>query len=287
MPSPPESDAPILQVDDVSMEFPIRTGLRRERFLALDHVSLEVAPGSTLGLVGESGSGKTTLLKTIVGMNHPTSGRILSRGIVLSELTHRQRRPLRHDIQIVFQDPYSSLNPTMTVHEIVAEPLRIAKRYSTKAVTDALDLVGLPQAYAGRRPRDFSGGQRQRIGIARALALRPSLIVLDEPVSALDVSIQAQILNLLKDLQTETGVAYLFVAHDLSVVRFMSDRIAVMQRGRIVENDDASAIYARPQSDYTRSLIEAIPLPDPRRRKAPPRPAPPDMHHLNPSKEPA
>jgi ABC-type oligopeptide transport system ATPase subunit len=290
MPSHPdlprsETAAPVLDVQDVSVVFGLRRGLRREPFRALDGVSLTVEAGRTVGLVGESGSGKTTLLKTIIGMNRPTSGRIVSRGVVLSELSDRERRPLRPDIQIVFQDPYSSLNPTMTVHEIVAEPLRIAGRYSAKAVAEALDLVGLSGAASDRRPRDFSGGQRQRIGIARALALRPSLIVLDEPVSALDVSIQAQILNLLKDLQEATGVAYLFVAHDLSVVRFMSHRIAVMHRGRIVEENAAEDVYARPASDYTRALIDAIPLPDPRRRSVPPRPAPPALHPFIPTKE--
>jgi len=277
--------APLLEVDDVSVVFPRREGFRRTDFHALDRVSLTVERGTTLGLVGESGSGKTTLLKTIIGMIRPSSGRVVSNGRVLSEMPDRERRPLRKDIQLVFQDPYSSLNPTMTVHDIVAEPLRIAGTYTRAAVEEALDMVGLAREYASRRPRDFSGGQRQRIGIARALALKPSLVVLDEPVSALDVSIQAQILNLLKDLQEETGVAYLFVAHDLSVVRFMSDRIAVMRHGRILETADAHEIYSRPSHEYTRTLIDAIPLPDPRRRTIPPRTIVPAMHHPTLTKE--
>ncbi len=273
-----DQDQAVLRVEDVSLVFRGRSGFRRTSFIALDGVSLTVEAGRTLGLVGESGSGKTTLLKTIMGIYRPTSGRISSRGVALSELSERARRPLRSDIQIVYQDPFSALNPTMTISEIVAEPLRIAGRYSRSAVEAALDMVGIPLSASSRRPRSFSGGQRQRIGIARALVLRPSLVVLDEPVSALDVSIQAQILNLLKDLQQSTGVSYLFVAHDLSVVRFMSDEIAVMRRGQIVEINDKAELYAHPQQEYTRELIEAIPIPDPRRKKRPVQAAPPVRH---------
>jgi oligopeptide transport system ATP-binding protein len=239
---------------------------------AVDGVSFEIPEGKTLGLVGESGSGKSTTGFCILQLIKPTSGSVRFMGKELTELPRGELRKLRREMQIVFQDPYSSLNPRMTVGSIVAEPLvvhGIGSRGSRRArVRELLDVVGFDPTYTNRYPHEFSGGQRQRIGIARALALGPKLIVCDEPVSALDVSIQAQILNLLKDLQGEFGLTYLFIAHDLAVVRSMSDRIAVMQAGKLVEEGPAEEVYETPKQDYTKKLLTSVPVPDPRRMRA-------------------
>jgi oligopeptide transport system ATP-binding protein len=264
---------PLLRVSDLKVHFPIRHGILFDRTVghvkAVDGVSFEIPEGQTLGLVGESGSGKSTTAYAVLQLLRPTAGSVRFAGRELTELRGERLRRLRREMQIVFQDPYASLNPRMTVGRIVAEPLQthgIGTRRSRRAdVATLLELVGFDPAYTNRYPHEFSGGQRQRIGIARALALNPRLIVCDEPVSALDVSIQAQILNLLKDLQRELGLTYLFIAHDLAVVRSMSDTIAVMHQGVIVEQGPAERVYARPESDYTRTLLAAVPVPDPER----------------------
>jgi oligopeptide transport system ATP-binding protein len=236
---------------------------------AVDGVSFEIAEGETLGLVGESGSGKSTTAYAALQLLRPTSGSVSFEGRELTILHGESLRRMRRQMQIVFQDPYASLNPRMTVGRIVGEPLQthgIGTRRSRRAtVASLLELVGFDPSYTNRYPHEFSGGQRQRIGIARALALNPKLIVCDEPVSALDVSIQAQILNLLKDLQRDLGLTYLFIAHDLAVVRAMSDTIAVMHEGVIVEQGPAERVYMQPQTDYTRTLLAAVPVPDPGR----------------------
>ena len=262
---------PLLSVSDLRVHFPIRRGLVVDRTVdhvkAVDGVSFDLYAGQTLGLVGESGSGKSTTAHAILQLTRPTSGSVRFEGVELTELRGERLRRMRREMQIVFQDPYSSLNPRMTVGKIVAEPLRTHgigdRRTRRAAVARLLELVGFDPAYTNRYPHEFSGGQRQRIGIARALALNPQLIICDEPVSALDVSIQAQILNLLKDLQCDLGLSYLFIAHDLAVVRGMSDAIAVMRNGRIVEQGPADEIYMRPRSDYTRGLLAAVPVADP------------------------
>ena len=267
--------APLLQVTDLHKHFPIREGLLIERKVgdvkAVDGVSFDVAPGETLGLVGESGSGKSTTGYCILQLLKPTSGSVKFEGTELTELGREDLRRMRREMQIVFQDPYSSLDPRMTVGDIVGEPLIVHKIGTRKdrsaRIRDLLDVVGFNPSYTNRYPHEFSGGQRQRIGIARALALSPKLIVCDEPVSALDVSIQAQILNLLKDLQNDFGLTYLFIAHDLAVVRGMSDRIAVMNRGQLVEIGPAEDVYTNPQDDYTKALLSAVPVPDPRAMK--------------------
>jgi oligopeptide transport system ATP-binding protein len=267
---------PLLSVRDLRVHFPIRHGLLFDHTVdhvkAVDGISFELYPGQTLGLVGESGSGKSTTAHAILQLVRPTAGSVRFEGIELTTLRGEPLRRLRREMQIVFQDPYSSLNPRMTVGKIVAEPLRthsIGNRHTRRvAVARLLELVGFDPAYTNRYPHEFSGGQRQRIGIARALALNPRLILCDEPVSALDVSIQAQILNLLKDLQRDLGLSYLFIAHDLGVVRAMSDTIAVMRNGRIVEQGPADEIYARPSNDYTRGLLAAVPVADPERLEA-------------------
>jgi oligopeptide transport system ATP-binding protein len=264
---------PLLAVSNLKVHFPIRHGLLFDRTVghvkAVDGVSFEIPEGQTLGLVGESGSGKSTTAYAALQLLRPTAGSVRFAGRELTELRGEQLRRLRREMQIVFQDPYASLNPRMTVGRIVAEPLQthgIGTRRSRRAdVATLLELVGFDPAYTNRYPHEFSGGQRQRIGIARALALNPRLIVCDEPVSALDVSIQAQILNLLKDLQRELGLTYLFIAHDLAVVRSMSDTIAVMHQGVIVEQGPAERVYTRPENDYTRALLAAVPVPDPER----------------------
>jgi oligopeptide transport system ATP-binding protein len=265
----------LLEVENLQKWFPVRQGMVIERTVdhvkAVDGVSFEIAAGETLGLVGESGSGKSTTGYCILQLLKPTGGSVRFQGRELTTLGREELRRERRELQIVFQDPYASLNPRMTVGDIVGEPLlvhRIGDRKSRRAaVRQLLDVVGFDPAYVNRYPHEFSGGQRQRIGIARALALNPKLIVCDEPVSALDVSIQAQILNLLKDLQRDFGLTYLFIAHDLAVVRAMSDRIAVMNRGKIVEIGPAEQIYNAPQDDYTKALLAAVPVPDPRRMK--------------------
>ena len=265
----------LLEVKDLRKWFPVRRGLLVERTVdyvkAVDDVSFEIAEGETLGLVGESGSGKSTTGYSVLQLLRPTSGSVKFQGKELTELGPKALREVRRDLQIVFQDPYSSLNPRMTVGTTVEEPLvvhDIGTRRSREArVRELLETVGFNPDFTNRYPHEFSGGQRQRIGIARALALNPRLIVCDEPVSALDVSIQAQILNLLKDLQKDLGLAYLFVAHDLAVVRAVSDRIAVMNKGKIVEIGEASEVYNNPQQDYTKALLAAVPVPDPRRMR--------------------
>jgi ABC-type oligopeptide transport system ATPase subunit len=238
---------------------------------AVDGVSFEIREGQTLGLVGESGSGKSTTAYAALQLLRPTAGSVRFAGQELTVLRGESLRRVRRQMQIVFQDPYASLNPRMTVGKIVAEPLQthgIGNRRSRRAsVARLLELVGFDPVYTNRYPHEFSGGQRQRIGIARALALSPRLIVCDEPVSALDVSIQAQILNLLKDLQRDLGLTYLFIAHDLAVVRAMSDTIAVMRKGVIVEQGPAERVYTKPESDYTRALLAAVPVPDPERMR--------------------
>ena len=266
---------PLLQVTDLHKHFPIKEGLLIERKVgdvrAVDGVSFEVQPGETLSLVGESGSGKSTTGYCVLQLLKPTSGSIKFEGTELTELGREDLRRMRREMQIVFQDPYSSLDPRMTVGDIVGEPLIVhgigTRRDRSARIRDLLDVVGFDPSYTNRYPHEFSGGQRQRIGIARALALSPKLIVCDEPVSALDVSIQAQILNLLKDLQRDFGLTYLFIAHDLAVVRGMSDRIAVMNRGQIVELGPAEEVYTNPQDDYTKALLSAVPVPDPRAMK--------------------
>jgi oligopeptide transport system ATP-binding protein len=264
---------PLLTVTDLEVHFPIKRGLLFDRTIghvkAVDGVSFELHEGRTLGLVGESGSGKSTTAYAALQLLRPTSGSVRFLGRELTSLRGDELRRMRREMQIIFQDPYASLNPRMTVGKIVDEPLqthRIGNRRSRRAtVAKLLELVGFDPAYTNRYPHEFSGGQRQRIGIARALALNPKLIVCDEPVSALDVSIQAQILNLLKDLQRDFGLTYLFIAHDLAVVRGMSDTIAVMHEGKIVEQGPAERLYSRPESDYTRALLAAVPVPDPER----------------------
>jgi len=264
---------PLIEVQDLCMHFPVKEGLfqRSKRFCrAVDGVSFSVGSGETIGLVGESGCGKSTLGKCIVRLLRPTSGRILFDGVDLSGLSPRRMKPHRRHLQMIFQDPVESLNSRHTVGEILAEPFAIhgigdpaGRRQKVRAL---LDKVGLPASAADRYPFEFSGGQRQRIGIARAIALEPRAIVCDEPVSALDVSIQSQVLNLMLNLQREMGLSYLFIAHNLAVVKHVSDRIAIMYLGRIVEFADAEDIYRDPRHPYTRALISAIPEPDPKRR---------------------
>ena len=266
---------PLVQVRNLVKRFPIKRGILFDRTVgyvdAVMDVSFDIDRGETLGLVGESGSGKSTTAYCVLQAIRPTSGSVVFDGRELTELSGSELRPIRRRMQLVFQDPHSSLDPRMTVGDIVAEPLVVHKVGSRKErrhrVRELLDVVGFDPSFTNRYPHEFSGGQRQRIGIARALALSPELIVCDEPVSALDVSIQALILNLLKDVQDEFGLTYLFIAHDLAVVRAVSDRIAVMKEGRIVEMGHADEVYERPSHEYTRSLLDAVPIPDPRKMK--------------------
>jgi ABC-type oligopeptide transport system ATPase subunit len=304
---------PILEVRNLNVRFPVFGGLllrKRGEVHAVDSVSFTLAQGETLGLVGESGSGKTTVGRAIVNilramsyavevtgeiLYHPSTRSVSSGSTVersagsgwpepvegharpgtvdLAPLSRKQMRPYRTDIQMIFQDPYSSLNPRMSVRQIVEEPLKIHTKQSPRQrlerVVWLMEKVGLSPDYIRRYPHEFSGGQRQRIGIARALATNPKIVIADEPVSALDVSIQAQVVNLMQDLQKEFGLSYIFIAHDLSVVRHISDRIAVMYKGKIVELGDADDIYSRPQHEYSRELLAAVPRPDPNRRRRP------------------
>jgi ABC-type oligopeptide transport system ATPase subunit len=257
----------VLEVDDLHTFFVTRSGLRQKKTVkAVNGVSLNIARGETLGLVGESGCGKSTLVRTILGLHKATSGSVRLNGQELTSLSRGRRRATSALMQVVFQDPYSSLDPRMTVHEIVAEPLRINRQYSKTRVAQLLDQVGLTREMSGSKAAEFSGGQRQRIGIARALALEPDLLILDEPVSALDVSIQAQVINLLQDLQAELGLAYLFIAHDLSVVRHLSHRIAVMYAGEFVEEGDRDEVFDNPKNEYTKALLAAVPVANPHLR---------------------
>jgi oligopeptide transport system ATP-binding protein len=262
----------LLEVSDLVKWFPIKSGLLIDRTVdhvkAVDGVSFQVERGETLGLVGESGSGKSTACRAVLQLLTPTSGSVRFEGREIAGLSRREMRPLRGEMQMIFQDPYASLNPRKGVGQIVGDPLKRQKAAGgaelRKRVQELLERVGLSAEHYNRFPHEFSGGQRQRIGIARALALRPKLVVCDEPVSALDVSIQAQIINLLDDLQDELGLAYLFVAHDIGVVRHISDRIAVMYKGEIVEQGSADEVCERPKDDYTKKLLAAVPIPDPR-----------------------
>jgi oligopeptide transport system ATP-binding protein len=261
---------PLLELEHVTKHFPVREGiLQREtgQVHAVDDVTLNIVRGETLGLVGESGCGKSTLGRTIVRLLEPTSGQIRFDGRDISKLGRRALRPLRRELQMVFQDPYASLNPRKRVGTIIGDPLRIhgvGSRSERKTqVQELLETVGLSPEHYNRYPHEFSGGQRQRIGVARALALRPKLIIADEPVSALDVSIQAQIVNLFEELQDDFGLTYLFIAHDLNVVRHVSDRVAVMYLGNLVEVSPANDLYEQPLHPYTISLLDAVPIPDP------------------------
>jgi oligopeptide transport system ATP-binding protein len=262
----------LLEVTDLVKHFPIKRGILIDREVdqvrAVDGVSFTVNRGETLGLVGESGSGKSTACRAVLQLIEPTSGSVKFEGQEIAGLGRRQMRPLRREMQMIFQDPYASLNPRKRVGQIVGDPLRrqgLAKGSDLRRqVQELLERVGLAAEHYNRFPHEFSGGQRQRIGIARALATRPKLVICDEPVSALDVSIQAQIVNLLDDLQDELGLTYLFVAHDIGVVRHISDRIAVMNEGKIVEQGSADQVCEHPQDGYTKKLLAAVPIPDPR-----------------------
>ena len=268
-----EQAEPLLQVKDLRVHFPIKGGIlmrAQQHNKAVDGVSIEIMPGETLGLVGESGCGKSTLGKTVVRLLEPTSGTVSFAGQDISHMSRKAIKPLRKDFQMIFQDPAESLNSRHTVGNLISEAFEIHgvgdPKWRREKTHQLLAQVGLPESAADRFPFEFSGGQRQRIGIARAIALEPRLIVCDEPVSALDVSIQSQILNLLLDLQQDMGLAYLFIAHDLAVVKHISDRIAIMYLGQLMEVGGADEIYADPRHPYTRALISAIPEPDPARR---------------------
>ena len=256
---------PLLEVQDLKQYFTVEKG---QTFKAVDRIRFSIRPGETLGLVGESGSGKTTTGRSILQLNTPTDGDILYRGMAINRLSRKKLKTLRKEMQIIFQDPYSSLNPRMKVLDIIGKPLDLHKLVKTKEqrtarVEQLLELVGLEKEHAMRYPHEFSGGQRQRIGIARALAVNPKFIICDEPLSALDVSVQAQIVQLLEELQQKLGLTYLFIAHDLSMVKHICDRVAVMNSGKIVELAESEELYSNPQHPYTKSLLAAVPIPDP------------------------
>ena len=260
---------PMLQVRNLVKHFPIRSGVFFKRTIgqvkAVDGITLDVHRGQTVALVGESGCGKSTTARAILRLVEPTAGQVTLDGVNVTGLGKEALRKARRDMQIVFQDPYASLNPRMTIRQILSEKYRLLGAPVTrKTISDLLDTVGLAEEYADRYPHEFSGGQRQRVGIARAIAMNPKFIVLDEPVSALDVSIQAQIVNLLEDLQDELELTYLFIAHDLSVVRHIADRVAVMYLGSVVEIADRDDLFDRPHHPYTQALISAVPIPDPK-----------------------
>lgn len=267
----PKLEKPLISARNIKKHFNVGEG----KLKAVDGISFDIYPGETFGLVGESGCGKSTAGRTIIRLYDPTDGELLFNGQNIYELSRRDMQEVRRNFQMIFQDPYASLNPRMTVEEIVAEPLDIHKAYKTnkerqERVIELLELVGLNEEHAMRFPHEFSGGQRQRIGIARALALNPKFIVCDEPISALDVSIQAQVVNLLKDLQDKLGLTYMFIAHDLSMVRYISDRVGVMYLGHMMELAKSEELYENPMHPYTRALLSAIPIPDPdiqRKRK--------------------
>lgn len=268
-----DGTTPLLEVRGLEKHFPIRRGLLQRQVgavHAVDGVDFDLAPGETLSLVGESGCGKTTTGRLITRLIEPTGGQIRLNGTDITHVAASKMRPLRREVQMIFQDPYGSLNPRHTVGTIVGAPFRIqavkTDRGVKREVQDLLELVGLSPEHYNRYPHEFSGGQRQRIGIARALALKPKLIVADEPVSALDVSIQAQVINLMEDLQNELGLTYIVIAHDLSVVRHMSDRVAVMYLGALVEIADRTGLYSTPRHPYTQALLSAVPIPDTSRR---------------------
>ncbi|WP_184503495.1 ABC transporter ATP-binding protein [Streptomyces botrytidirepellens] len=275
-PSAADPAPPVLEVRDLAKLYPLTRGALVKRqtgaVRAVDTVSFDLRRGETLGVVGESGCGKSTLARLLVGLERPTAGSIRYRGEDIARLSGRALRAVHRNIQMVFQDPYTSLNPRMTVGDIVGEPYEIHPEAAPKgdrrrAVQELLDVVGLNPEHINRYPHQFSGGQRQRIGIARGLALRPEVIVADEPVSALDVSVQAQVVNLLERLQDEFGLAYVFIAHDLSVVRHISDRVAVMYLGRFAETGTGPEIYDHPTHPYTQALLSAVPVPDPEARE--------------------
>ena len=267
---------PLVELEHLKVYFPIKSGLVLDRHIgdirAVDDISLTIKRGETVGLVGESGCGKSTVGRTILRLYRPTAGRILFDGQDISKLNEQELRPLRRRMQMVFQDPFASLNPRHSVGRIVGEPLRThglaGRAEASKRVRELLQVVGLPPDAVGRYPHEFSGGQRQRIGLARALALNPRMIVCDEPVSALDVSIQAQVINLLQDLQRERHLSYLFISHDLSVVEHIADRVAVMYLGTIVEAGGRDQIWKRPQHPYTKALLEAAPIANPKLARA-------------------
>ena len=262
---------PLLHVENLCKEFAVDSSVfskEKKSVKAVDNISFDIYPGETFGLVGESGCGKSTTGRCIMRLSNPTSGQVIFDGKDVAKMKKAELKQMRHDMQFIFQDPYASLNPRMTIGEIVSEPLVIHNEMPDKEqrmnyVRELLDIVGLNPEHINRYPHEFSGGQRQRVGIARAFALKPKLIICDEPVSALDVSIQAQVLNLLKDLQKQYGTAYLFIAHDLSVVQHISDRVAVMYLGNMMEVSDWKTLYAEPHHPYTQSLLSAVPIPDP------------------------
>jgi peptide/nickel transport system ATP-binding protein len=259
----------LLRVEDLAVEYPGK-GFRAKSFRALSDINISIGQGETLGLVGESGSGKTTLGRAVLGLAPVTGGKVIFEGNDISQATRKERRKLSRDLQVVFQDPYTSLNPALEIGDILAEPLSVQGKppaEAKKRVRELLDQVGLPADAISRLPREFSGGQRQRVAIARALALSPKLIVCDEPVSALDLSTQAVVLDLFLQIQRDTGVSYLFVSHDLDVVRHISHRVAVMYRGGIVEQGPADVVTRNPEHPYTQRLLLASPVPDPDRQE--------------------